>query len=187
MTNCQNITNQKKSKMKNIAFYVVLFCILASMLNCNGLRKSNIDLEVIHKQNVQNSTLVTGWYHIVAYDNGFKRQLDKSDKIFFINPKPIVVKEHFEKLEILESRFGEYFLSIQIGRRYWDLWAEATGSSIGKRLAFVINDKLVHVPTVNSRITGGASALNRSDYSREELEDFIKQIIGNRKMTNKSD
>jgi hypothetical protein len=49
-----------------------------------------------------------------------------------------------------------------------------------KKLAFILDNRLLQVATVNSQITGGITALNRRDYSRQELENF-KIIIESEK------
>ena len=47
---------------------------------------------------------------------------------------------------------------------------------IGKQLALVINDKLIITPKVNSQITAGVSAINRLDYSKQELEEILTTL-----------
>ena len=172
--------------MKDLVFSLTVFCILISTASCSSRhRKSDeikyVDSESIYEQNIQDSTLATGWYYILETENGFKRQLDKTEEFYFIDPKPILVKEHFDKLEIFETNFhGQYEnyvgLSIQIHKNYKDLWANATEKSMYKRLGLVINNKLVNAPMVNARIENGMSSLNRIEYSRDELENFKKQI-----------
>ncbi|MFB6344023.1 hypothetical protein ACE1ET_20050 [Saccharicrinis sp. FJH62] len=76
-----------------------------------------------------------------------------------------------------QGQYDDYIgLSIRINKKYVDLWAEATGKSIGKRLGLIIDNKLVNAPQVNARIEGGMTALNRGVYTREELEEFMKLI-----------
>ena len=172
--------------MRYLLFSLIVFSTLINTTSCSGQKKSDkkadrVNLELIYKQNLQDSTLVTGWYYIIDMENGFGRQLDKSDEFYFIDPKPILVKEHFDKTEIFETDFkGQYEdyigLSVRINKKYIDLWADATGKSIGKRLGLIIDNKLVNAPQVNARIEGGMTALNRGVYTREELENFKKLI-----------
>lgn len=127
--------------------------------------------------------LYTGWYYIVDIDNGFKRQLDKSTDTFFIDPKPIVTAKNFTKFEIYESNAGgqKYIgLTIRLDEKGTENWSIATEKAIGKQLAFILDNRLLHVPKVNSQITAGVTALNRADYSRAELENF-KTIIESEK------
>jgi len=55
-------------------------------------------------------------------------------------------------------------------------WSIATENSRGKHLAFVLDNRLLQVAKVNSQITGGMTALNRGDYTQQELEK-VKIIV----------
>ena len=171
--------------MKNLLFSLTVFCVLTSAVSCNVTEKSDkikdADLESIYEQNIKDSVLATGWYYIIEAETGFKRQLDKTEEFYFIDPKPILIKEQFDKLALFKTDFQgqseDYIgLSIQIDKEYKDLWANATEKSIGKRLGLVINDKLINAPMVNAKIETGMSSLNRKVYDRNELEDFKRQM-----------
>jgi preprotein translocase subunit SecD len=138
--------------MRHFLFYVTILTTLISANSCKGQVKpdktKHIDLNSVFEKNVADSVLATGWYFISDTEAGFKIQLDKSDKIYFVDPRPILVKEQFDKIEIFETDFqGQYDdyigLSIHINKKYVDLWADATGKSTGKRLGLIIDNKLV--------------------------------------------
>lgn len=59
-------------------------------------------------------------------------------------------------------------------------WSIATKKAVGRKLAFILDNRLLHAPAVNSQIIGGVTALNRSDYSKAELEDFKTIILSER-------
>lgn len=169
--------------MKHLLFALTAFCVLMNIVSCDEQKKSEkaeqADLEQVYELNVKDSVLATGWYYIVDYDNGFKRQLDKTDEFYFVDPKPIVVKGHFSQVKVHkprpESQYDKYpRLTIKISKKYSDLWAEATEKSIGKRLGFVIDDMLIYAPWVNMRIEGGKSSITRD--SIDELENFKRLI-----------
>jgi preprotein translocase subunit SecD len=123
--------------------------------------------------------LYTGWYYIVDTDNGFKRKLEKSSETFFINPKPIVTAKNFTTFEIYESKAGgqKYVgLTMRLDKIGTENWSVATGKAIGKQLAFILDDRLLHVAEVNSQITAGVTALIREDYSKAELENIKTSI-----------
>ena len=171
--------------MRDLLFSLTVFCVLTSAVSCNVKKKSDkikdINLESVYEQNIKDSVLATGWYYIIETENGFKRQLDKTEEFYFIDPKPILVKEQFGKLEIYKTDFQgqseDYVgLSIQVNKDYKSLWANATEKSTGKRLGLVINDQLVNAPMVNTKIDNGMSSLNRVVYDRNELEDFKRQM-----------
>ena len=127
--------------------------------------------------------LYTGWYYVLDSDNGFERQLDNSSDIFFIDSKPIVTAKNFTTLEIYESNVGgkKYLgLTMRLDKAGTENWSIATERSIGKQLAFILDNRLLQVAKVNAQITSGLTALNRGDYSKEELEN-LKTIIESEK------
>ena len=69
---------------------------------------------------------------------------------------------------------------MRLGKEGTENWSYATQKAIMKKLAFILDNRLLQVATVNSQITGGITALNRRDYSRQELENF-KIIIESEK------
>jgi preprotein translocase subunit SecD len=127
--------------------------------------------------------LFTGWYYIVDNNNGFKRQLEKSTDTFYIDPKVIVVAKNFTTLEIYESNaVGQKYVGLlmRLDKMGTQKWSVATEKAIGKKLAFILDNRLLHVAKVNSQITAGVATLNRDDYSKAELEK-IKIIIESEK------
>ena len=122
------------------------------------------------------SSLQTGWYYLSDANNGYRRQLDRDTAYYFLNPVPIVTVDNITTMEIYESNHGGIGLSMQLDEVGTDLWSVATDKTTGEYLAFVLNDKLLHVPRVNSQITVGMTALNRGNYTRQELDEFKKQI-----------
>jgi len=173
-----HVQSIKKSleEMKQLLLPLTVFCMLLSTVSCTSDRAQNVDLESIYEQNLQDSTLATGWYYILENGDGFKRHLEKTDEFYFIDPKPIVVKEHFDKIELFQPNFqGEDLaLSMRVQKKYRDLWADATEKSIGKRLGFIIDNKLINAPMVNMRIENGQSSL--WGYDRKELEEFKRNL-----------
>ena len=123
--------------------------------------------------------LYTGWYYVVDTPNNYKRQLDKSDETYFLDPKPIVTAKNIKAFEIYEGSYNnkKYFgLTMRLDKEGTENWSNATHRAVGNKLAFVLDNRLLQVAMVNSQITGGVTALNRLDYSRQELENF-KTII----------
>jgi preprotein translocase subunit SecD len=105
--------------------------------------------------------------------------LDKSTDTFFIDPKPIVVVKNFTTFEIYESNAdGQKYigLTMRLDEVETENWSVATEKAIGKQLAFILDNRLLHVAKVNSQISACVTALNRGDYSKSELENF-KTII----------
>lgn len=166
--------------MKNLLKSLSLMLIGVLAISCGDTTQKMMlaNIDFTYAQNRKDSTLATGWYYITESNEGYKRQLDKTDEFYYIHPKPIVVKEYFDKVEIYKEGESkkQFSLYIQIHRNFEHLWADATEKWEGKRLALIINNKLVSNPKVMGRINGGAASLGRPVYSEEELQDFIEQI-----------
>ena len=130
------------------------------------------------------STLYTGWYYVLAdTTKGYKSQLDKSNEIYFLDSHPIVTAKHFTTFKIYEGNSGgqKYFgLTMRLDKEGTKYWSIATYKSIGLQLVFVLDNRLLQVAKVNSQITEGVTALNRGDYTKQELESF-KTIIESEK------
>ena len=129
------------------------------------------------------AVLYTGWYYVVDTPNGYKRQLDKSDIVYYLDPKPIITAKNVKASEIHENWLNnkQYFwLTMRLDKQGAENWSYATLKSITKKLAFILDNRLLQVVTVNSQMTDGITVLNRGDYSRKETEDF-KAIIESEK------
>ena len=127
--------------------------------------------------------LYTGWYYVVDTPNGYKRQLDKSDETYYLDPKPIITAKNVTTFEIYESSYQnkkEFGLAMHLDQEGTENWSYATQKAIMNKLAFILDNRLLQVATVNSQITGDITALNRGLYSKQELENF-KRIIESEK------
>jgi preprotein translocase subunit SecD len=105
--------------------------------------------------------------------------LDKSDEIYYLNPKPIITAKNVKISEIQENWLNskQYFwLTMRLDKKGTKSWSYATLSSIMKKLAFIVDNKLLQVVKVNSQVTEGITVLSRNEYSRQEIENF-KLII----------
>jgi len=123
------------------------------------------------------TVLKTGWYYVLDKENSHSKQLYKSNEKYFIDPQPIVLAKHFTKVEIVSSNNNGkpyQYLLIKFDQIGTDAWSNATEKALYKKLALVIDDKLIVAPTVNSKIIAGISALGRGDLSAKELEKFEK-------------
>lgn len=128
----------------------------------------------------QDSTILyTGWYYVADSSKGYKRQLDKSEETYYVDPRPILNVKNFTALKIYESNSNgiNYFgLEMRFDKEGTKSWSNATLIAEGNRLAFILQNRLLQVVLVNSQITSGVAALNRGVYSRQELENFITII-----------
>ena len=124
--------------------------------------------------------LRTGWYYVVEKGKGLKRQLEKSHESYFIDRNPILTPKNFSALLIdgstLSGERYSYRLTMQLDREGDKLWAIATKKSIGKQLAFILDNRLLHVATVISPVFSGVTVIDRGNDSRQEIEK-VKTII----------
>ncbi len=159
---------------KNIPF---LIFIAVLFLNCVNLEtKTNLPATKESSIVDPDSILITGWYYILDDQNGIKRQLDRDSLYYFLDPTPIVTVKNISDFEIYTARAGDVGLKMTLDESGTAAWSQATEKSIGKRLAFVVDNKLLHVPLVNAKISFGLTALNRGIYSREDLVAIAKII-----------
>jgi membrane protease YdiL (CAAX protease family) len=168
--------------MKSVYFFIPIALlstvILLSVCGKQGEKEnSNKSLEDCYQKNIENTTLMTGWYYTSDTDSGFVRQMEKTDVYYKINPFPIVTAEDMTTFSIQENDDGNtYYLLMRFGKRGTESWREATKNAIGKNLVFIVNDKLLSAPYVNMEISNGVSVLRKNDYSKEEFEK-IEQTI----------
>jgi preprotein translocase subunit SecD len=121
--------------------------------------------------------LKTGWYYVVNSRSGVKRQLDKSKEHYFIDKHPIVTANNFTNLLLDGSTYSygpeyQYRLVMQLDLAGAKLMGMATKKSIGKKLAFILNDKLLNVVGVMAMVDNGMTVMDRGTYTKEELEKF---------------
>lgn len=123
--------------------------------------------------------LYTGWYYVVDTPNNYKRQLDKTEETYYLDPKPIITAKNVTTFEIYEGNYNnkKYFgLVMRLDKEGTENWSYATQKAVMKKLAFIVDNQLLQAPTVNSQITGGVTELSRTDYSKQDLENFKKII-----------
>lgn len=97
----------------------------------------------------------TGVYY-VKESGYFMQNEDKTDSCY-IDTLPIVTILNYKKVFIKENSYlkGNYELHIVLDEQGKDNFKMATGKSLDKKLAFVINSSLVMLPVVRSEIAGG--------------------------------
>jgi hypothetical protein len=161
---------------RTLNFHAINFLLFASaiLISCGATAPSNPDDESLTIKS--DSTLETGWYYILKSNGGIKRTLDRDTTSYFLDSLPIVTANNIIKFNIYTSIYGDIGLSMQLDEAGTRAWSTATRKATGKQLAFVVDDKLLHVASVNSEITGGMTALNRGIYTEQELQDIQKQI-----------
>jgi hypothetical protein len=163
-----------------LIFFMCIF-LLNVCVYCTSSDKSLANNKYCYKESKEilkgdSIFLRTGWYYVLRDStNGCKRRLNKSIEAYFLDTHPIVNIKNFTALEIYESSAvgQKYFgLAIRLDKEGTDNWSIATAKSIGLQLAFILDNKLIQVSKVNSQITGGVTAINSINYTKQELENF---------------
>ena len=157
------------------------FIGILSLVGCNSRNTSKEAnganaLNYVYQKNLQDSTLATGWYYIENKNNGFGRQLEKTEEIYFVNPRPIVIAANFKEITLEKNKWDEPFLLIPLDKTGTQAWAEATSKAAGSQLGLIVNNRLLYAPHINSQVTGGATVLNSADYTTEEYQEIKKEI-----------
>lgn len=116
------------------------------------------------------------WYYIIDTNTGYNRQLTKSEEVYFIKPKPIVTAANFSKLQIYNNKEGGLEMLIKPDEKGTEAWSIATEKYVGKKLAFILDNKLLEADYVNSQITAGVTALISGGHTKGELENFKTMI-----------
>lgn len=91
---------------------------------------------------------------------------------YCLRPMPIVTAANFKKVELNSYTLDgkqEYNIGITLDEIGRERFSAATGSYIGKRIAMVVDGKIVMAPIVKAKIESGRLQLNTLHHSREEL------------------
>lgn len=105
-----------------------------------------------------------GWYYITS-----KNQVTLSED-------PIVTVKDFVTLRLENDAFGKFIITGSISKYKRNKWADATARSIGKRIGFVFNGKVITAPQVNMRIENGKFQIsNPHNYDLQKLYKEIRQ------------
>lgn len=157
---------------------MIYFISMLFLFSCGQVTstENNTNQESTHFGTQTPENLKTGWYYLTESGNGIEKTLDRTDEIYFIDPNPIVTVDNFTDLEIYQSIENNFGLTIRLDKKGAKRWSVATGKSIGKKLALIIDNKLYFTPTVNAQIDVGITALNRGDLTEEELKVIKKKI-----------
>jgi preprotein translocase subunit SecD len=177
-----------KQKIKNTSTLLLLFGLLLSVYSGSSSSyekaKSGDGISEDSEHQIKDSLvttkrdstiLSTGWYYVVDTGNVIKRILDKSIDSFLIYPKLIVSAKDFTMLEINENNEGgqkNIVLTMLLDEDGTENWSVATEKATDKQLAFILDNKLIHVAKINAQITVGVATISRSNYTRQELEKF---------------
>ena len=98
-----------------------------------------------------------------------------SSQVYHIDPVPVIKVKDFVKVKKQKNEYNMIELYIRIDDKYVEKFADITTENIGKPLIFILNDKLVAAPIVQTEISGGVVVLTGID------ENLIDEIIKTQK------
>ena len=129
----------------------------------------------------QQTKFETGCYFVIdnAAGSCLKPQPDKSGRSYCLETKPIVTKIDFLVVELNEfilDQKTEYALIIRLNDKGRDEFAKATARYTGKRIAFVIDNRLIMAPVVKARIESGIIRLDTLHWTYNELKNNYETI-----------
>ena len=123
------------------------------------------------------TNLTTGWYYISDSENDYKRNLIGTIEYHFIAPVPIITVKDFKNIKIYKNNYShDLGLGIEFTEAGTEAWSAATEKSIGKKLAFILKNKLIFAPIINGKITGGFSAITGRNTSKKDLKKLKREI-----------
>ncbi len=112
--------------MKTKSYLAIIFMIFACcFMECTERDRAKTDRP-------------NGWYYFTEHTKDS------------LSSEPIVSVEEFESLRVDEIQIAG-IIQPQSSQK----WAEATEKSIGKKIGFLYNNKVICAPRINSRIEGG--------------------------------
>jgi len=165
-------------KMRKLIIIILGLELLSCQSSKPGLTKEEFEskIQVIEKSNIADKRLADGWYQTISTENDFKRIDKKTSNQYFINPKPIILPDNFNKAEEFENYEGAKGLAVYFDETGIEAWAKATGENTGTYLIFILDNEILTAQYVNSPITNGASAFWKSDLTENQWS-RIKSMI----------
>lgn len=129
----------------------------------------------------QQTKFETGCYFVIdnTTESCVRPQPDKSGRSYCLDTKPIVTKVDFRNVELNEfmlEQKTEYALIIRLNDKGRDKFAKATDRYTGKRIAFVIDNRLIMAPVAKTRIESGTIRLGTRYWTHDDLKIFYETI-----------
>ncbi|MBN8215879.1 MAG: protein translocase subunit SecD [Spirochaetes bacterium] len=102
----------------------------------------------------------------------------KGDRAHYVRTAPVLLKtnidmsgEHIKDARPGQGQYGDIVVSFQLDGEGGRIFGELTGANKGKRLAIVLDQKVMSSPNINERIGGGSGQITGS-FTHEEAKDL---------------
>jgi preprotein translocase subunit SecD len=159
--------------------FICWTCFSSAALNHNQkiFNQTNSSVTESFSTSQIDTNLVTGWYYISDSENEYKRNFIGTIEYHFIVPVPILTAKDFKKVKIYKNDYShDLGVGIEFTEAGTEAWSAATEKSIGKKLAFILKNKLIFAPIINEEITGGFSSITGRNTSKKDLKKLKKEI-----------
>ena len=140
------------------------------------------------------------WFAILAVDEENARNVDKMSKQdaddlgdiiltdwrdiskkYLIKNSLVVEHSMVAKAESVRDKFTNgYLIRIALTKKGAEALSNFTAHNVGKRVAFVLNDKVYSAPIIAQQISGGEVVI-RGDFSKKEAFDIVNDLNLDRK------
>ena len=128
----------------------------------------------------QEARLKTGFYKVVDKDSCIKAEgytiIEDSGTEYCINQTPLITDANFQSVDITKDTIENeitYVVSIKLDSSGAQIIKNETTKMVGQRAAFIINNKIVAVPTVRDPIISGRIAV----FCDEETIDDLRRAL----------
>jgi preprotein translocase subunit SecD len=133
-----------------------------------------LNLVTIYWVRAQSGYLQTGIYHVADSSNGVrcKYVLIRDTAFLYLLSEPILTTKNIKSLKIEHSGLiDNWELVIGLNKRGKRIWRSATAGSVGKRIAFVLDNSVLVAPNITEPVTTGQIGI-AGNYTHEQLETF---------------
>ncbi len=93
----------------------------------------------------------------------------------FVETKLQLDDSEISKVELLQDQMSNYLVQIQLNESGTEKLSELTANNVGRRLAVIVDGKLVIAPTIAGRITNGKVIIFYSE-SEKVANHFYRQL-----------
>ena len=143
-------------------------------------------LFVLHNSNAQSNLYKAGFYLVANLDSCNMSEeyfsLEYLSEKFIFKIEPDISISDFDTLATYVMNYnGEpiYSLNIKLNDNATKYFEKLTTNNIGGKIAFIANNKIVIVPTVNGAIPSGLITIQESDSMIKELELYLLGEMNN--------
>ena len=98
-------------------------------------------------------------------------------EMLYVDPTPAMTERHLRRVKVGKVQAEDAILILGFNEEGTARLAEMTGANVGKRIAFVVNGRVVSAPRLESRIDGGVAVIE-GGFTEEEATRLAKAIAG---------